>query len=65
MKSARPDFWIQYVMKDGEEELTTSRNMTHAEVMVVAAAIDRVKATISDGDKWHCPKCNQPHEAEN
>jgi len=57
--AACPDFWIRYELKDGEERLTTSRNMTYEQVMQVGAAIDRVRATITTGDKWHCPNCDQ------
>ena len=62
--AACPNFWIRYELKDGEESLTTSRNMTYENVMEVAAAIDRVKAKITAGDKWQCPNCDKPQNAE-
>lgn len=58
--AACPDFWFRYEMKDGEEVVNTSRNLLYEQVMEITAAIDRVKATITAGDKWHCPNCDKP-----
>jgi hypothetical protein len=59
--AACPDFWFRYERVDGEEVINTSRNLLYEQVMEIMAGIDRVKATITAGDKWHCPNCDKPH----